>query len=729
MPISLAPVLGLCLAVLLLIGCTSTPPAPPRAKTVPMQLTLGGQPVTDEYWWLRNKSDPEVIRYLKAENAYTDAVMKPTQALQQRLYDEMLARIQETDESVPYREGEWWYSHRTEKGKQYGIFVRRRGSPDAQAQVLNDVNALAAGHPFFDYAAGAVSDDGNLLAYSTDTTGSRQFVLRVKDLRDGHLLPDEVRLVDEIAWGSDNKTLYYVKEDEANKRSYRLYRHVLGSPVERDELLYEEKDELFSISLHRTRDKKYLIANSGSMTASEVRVMPADGSAPLRLIEPRQADREYYLDHRNGRFYIRVNDTSRNFRIVTAPVGNPSRKNWSELLAARDDIVIQDIDCFAHHLVIGQRRDGLPQLAIAKLADGAGDPAAASKLEPKELTFDEPVYTVRLGENAEFDPPALRFSYTSLTTPRSTFDMDWASGKRTLLKREPVLGDFDPANYREQRLFATATDGTKIPISLVYRVDPHSPAATTARPSAPRPMLLEGYGSYGIPSDVWFASGRLSLLDRGVIYAVAHVRGGGEYGRAWYDAGRMKTKPNTFEDFIAAAQYLQANGYTTPGQLAIRGASAGGLLIGAVVNRRPDLFRAALAGVPWVDVLADMCDASIPLTTLEYIEWGNPNVPEERAVIASYCPYTNVRPQAYPQMLVRESLNDSEVQYWDAARWVAKLRAAKARAGGAGAGGESELLLKMDMDAGHHGASGRYSELHNAAFDDAWILTRLGVEK
>lgn len=696
-------------------GCA---PAPPMARVVPARVKLDGQAVVDDYWWLRDKSDPAVIAYLNAENAYADAMMKPTGPLQKQLYAEMLGRIREDDESVPYREGQWWYSQQTRKGKQYPIYVRRKGPAAGAAQVMIDVNELAAGHPFFDCIRGPVSDDGNLLAFSTDVTGNRQYVLQVKDLRTGAALPDAVPMVDSFEWGTDNATLYYVKEDEA-KRGYRLYRHALGPSVAGDALLYEETDELFSIDISRTRDKKYLLLTSQSKTTTDVRFMPADGSAPLKLIEPRRQDREYYVDHRNGRFFLRVNDTNRNFRIVTAPDSDPGAKNWSELVAARDDVVIQDLNVFAHHLVVQERRNGLPQLALSRLPDGQGDPATAGLLTPRELLFDEPDFDVALGGNPEFDPPALRFTYTSLTTPPRVYDLDPSTGVRTLLKEQPVGGNFQASNYKEERLFASAADGTRIPISLVYR---RSPATAPARP---RPLLLEGYGSYGIPSDAYFSSSRLSLLDRGMTFAIAHVRGGGEYGRAWYDAGRMQNKPNTFSDFIAVAQFLEAAGFTSPEHLAIEGGSAGGLLIGAVLNQRPRLFHAAIAYVPWVDVLADMCDPSIPETTLEYIEWGNPNIPAERALIASYCPYTNVRPQAYPAMLVRESVNDSQVQYWDAARWVARLRAAKKQAG---ASGNSELLLKMNMDAGHGGASGRYSQLRDDAFDDAWLLTRLGVD-
>jgi oligopeptidase B len=707
--------------VALLAGCAEA--APPLAKVVPAEVMLGSKKVVDDYWWLRDKSNPAVIEYLNAENAYTDAAMKPTEALQKKLYDEMSDRLPDESETVPYRAGDWWYS--TRHGLDYPVFLRRRGSPKADPEVIADVNKLAEGHKFFEYNEGAVSDDGNLLAFSTDTTGGRKYLMQVKDLRNGELLADVINMVDSFDWAADNKTIYYTKQNDA-KRPDRLYRHVLGTAADADALVYEEKDEQFVLQVNRTRDKKYLLLVIDSTTSSEVRVLDAARAAPPLLIEPRKPDQKYTVDHRGNRFYLRVNDTGPNFRIVSAPDSDPGSKHWSELVAVRNDVVLEDHDVFAHHLVLSERRNGISQIAVARLPDGDADPAEAGKLAPKELAFAEPDYSVAVTENFEFDSPALRFSYTSLTTPLCTFDLNLATGQRVLLKKDHIGGGFDPANYREERVFATARDGAKIPISLVYRLTQAAPGAPATRPAGPHAMLLYGYGSYGTSVDPDFQPTRLSLLDRGMIYGIAHVRGGGEFGRAWYDAGRMQNKPNTFSDFIACAEYLEKNGYTAPDKLAIQGASAGGLLIGAVVNQRPDLFKAAIAEVPWVDVLADMSDRSVPLTTLEYKEWGDPSDPGQRALIASYDPYSNVRPQAYPAMLVRESINDSQVQYWDAARWVAKLRAAKKQAGAAGS---AELLLKMDMDAGHSGPSGLDSEIHDDAFNDAWLLTRLGMEK
>jgi oligopeptidase B len=701
---------------------TSTTP-PPVAMVVPKTVDLGGQPVVDNYWWLRDKSNPDVLAYINAENAYSKAALDKIKPLSDKLFDEMDDRLPKENETVPYHYGNWWYS--TSHGDDYPIYQRRFGSPTAKPQVIADVNILAKGHKFFDFVLGPVSDNGNLLLFETDVTGNRQYVLQVKDLQTGKVLGDTIKLADSPQWLTDNKTFYYVKQDDA-KRDYRLYSHVVGTPVADDPLVYEEKDAQFGLTLLRTRDAKFLVLLCDSSTSSECRVLPADHVAEPTVVAPREADRKYDLDHRNGRFYIRVNDTSENFRVVTAPDTDPSPKNWKELVPARPEVAIDDIDAFAHNLVISERQNGLTQLAIAPLPAGDGDPAAAGEIVPKEIPFDEPDFTVAMGDNFEFDPPAVRFTYTSLTTPTRIIDYNFADGKQTLKKQDAVEGGFKSSDYHEERLWATAKDGTKIPISLVYRIWKDKGAPPSGKPMFPHAMFLEAYGSYGTSSDVYFSSERLSLLDRGMFYAVAHVRGGGEFGRKWYQGGRMQTKPNTFGDFIACAEFLENNGYTAPDRLAIYGASAGGLLIGAVVNQRPELFKAAIADVPWVDVLADMSDPSIPLTTLEYTEWGNPNKPQDRAMIASYDPYTNVRPQSYPAMLVRESLNDSQVQYWDATRWVAKLRAAKKQAGSAG---RSELLFVMDMDAGHGGASGQDASMHEDAVNDAWVLTRLGLER
>jgi oligopeptidase B len=701
-------------------GCAAQPPV---ARRQPTTVALGGKVFTDDYWWLRNKADPAVIQYLNAENAYTDKVLRPTQKLQKKLYAEEMGRYPDVNESVPYRIGDWWYSNRDAGDDDYPVHLRRKGSPTTQPEVMIDENLLAKGHAFFDFGAAEVSPDGNLLAYLTDVTGNRQYVLQVKDLRSGKTLADQIPLVDSFTWMGDNRTICYVKQDAA-KRAYRLYRHVLGTPTDSDPLLYEETDVTFSIAVDHTRDRKWITCTSAASTETEVRVLPCDVPAAPMLIEPRQADVEYYVDHRNGRFYIRTNAKSRNFCVMTAPDNAPLSGNWRELIAADPNVVISDFDLFAGDIVVAERQDGLPQLAIAPLPPGDNDPASGGEILPTRLKFEEPDYNVSLSDNHEFDPPAIRITYASLTTPYSEIDINLTDGSRKVLKQQFVGKDFSKANYEERRLFATADDGTKIPISIVYR----KTAASTTRPDAVPggPLLLTAYGSYESPEDVYFSRDQLSLLNRGVTCAIAHVRGGGEYGRPWYDGGRMKNKINTFTDFTAAARYLQHTGWTTPGKTAIEGASAGGLLIGAVVNREPELFRAAVADVPWVDVLADMSDPSIPLTTLEYTEWGNPNIPDQRDYIASYDPYLNVHPQHYPDLLVLESLNDSQVQYWDAARWVAKLRVAESKLSSKD---KPQLLLKMDMNSGHDGPSGQDAEMRQQALINAWVLDRLGVGK
>jgi len=664
-----------------------------------------GERRADEYFWLRGKDDPEVMAYLRAENAHTEAIMQPSAALVDTLYAEMLARIKEDDQTVPYRRGDHFYYSRTEQGKQYPILCRKRGSVDAPEEVTLDLNALAAGHPFFALGMGVVSDDGHLLAYTTDLTGFRQYTLSVKDLRTGALLPDRVEKVVSIAWAADDRTLFYVTEDAA-KRPYRLYRHVLGAAD--DDLVYEETDALFNLGVERTRSRRYLLATSASFTTTEVRYhAAAETGAPWTLILPREQDHEYHVEHWMGdgaeeRFYIRTNGGGRrNFRLVTAPVADPRPQNWIERIAHRDDVMLEDVEVFATHHVVHERDDGLSRLRVTTLADGAAH----------HIEFPEPAYEVSPDHNPEFAASSYRFRYQSLVTPPSVFDYAVAGRRSVLLKQMEVLGGYDPARYRVERVHATAADGARIPISLVRRAD--TPRDGTS------PLLLTGYGAYGISLPVMFSSSRLSLLDRGVAFAIAHIRGGGELGKRWHDDGRMLCKRNTFTDFIAAAEFLVKRGDTRPDRLVIEGGSAGGLLVGAVLNMRPDLFRAAVLRVPFVDVINTMLDETLPLTVGEFEEWGNPKILEQYEYIKSYCPYTNLAPGAYPAILVRTSLNDSQVMYWEPAKYVAKLRTLKTDA--------RPLLFKINLDAGHGGASGRYDHLREIAFDYAFILTQLGL--
>jgi oligopeptidase B len=674
---------------------------PPVAKKIPRVMTLHGDTRIDNYFWLREKTNPEVIRYLEAENAYTDAVMKPTLAFQETLYQEMVGRLKQTDQDAPYRRGDWWYYSRTERGQQYPIQCRKGGNLQAPEEVLLDLNELAKGEKFFSLGSFVVSDDQNLLAYTTDVTGFRVYNLFIKDLTTGKLLPDRITKVDDVVWAADNKTLFYVTEDAA-KRPYQLYRHGLGNP--KDELVYEEKDELYRLSARRSRDKAYLIATSASSNTTEVRYLPSDqAAAEPHLVLPREVEHQYFVEHRDGRFFIRTNKDATNYRLVTAQAADPRPRNWKELIPHRPDVLLEDVQVFAHHCVVGEREAGLQKRRVIDLKTD----------QVHNIEFPEPVYAVSPDINPEFQTARFRYRYQSLVTPDSVFEYDMDSRKSKLLKQTEVRGGYDPSRYTSERIFATAADGTRVPISLVYQKG--------TRRDGSHPLLLYGYGSYGASIRVTFHAARLSLLKRGVIYAMAHIRGGREMGESWYLQGKLMNKRNTFTDFLAAADYLVERKYTARDRLVIQGASAGGLLIGAVLNLRPDLCKAAVLEVPFVDVLNTMLDPSLPLTVQEYLEWGNPNVKEDYDYIKTYCPYTNITAKDYPAMLVRTSLNDSAVMYWEPAKYVAKMRATRTD--------HNILLLKVNMAAGHGGASGRYNALKETAFTYAFILNQMGVQK
>ena len=671
----------------------------PQALRAPRTTTLHGHALTDQYGWLRDKDDPRVRTYLEAENAYTRAVMQPTEAFQESLYQEMLARIKETDMGVPYRYGDFDYYSRTEAGRDYPIYCRRRRIEGAPEEIILEMNTLAEGHEFFSLGAFSVSPDANLLAYSTDVTGFREFTLQVKDLRSGALLPERIEKTRSVAWANDSATLFYVKEDAA-KRAWRLYRHRVGS--DQDDLVFEEGDVRFSLGVQRSRSRGWIFLGAHSATTSEVHCIPADEPATApRLIAARTPEHEYDVDHRGDLFYIVTNDRGRNFRLVTAPVADPRPQNWTEIIPHRDDVMLEDIDLFSRYSVIHEREGGFPRLRVVSFEIG----------ESHAVAFPEPAYSVFGTGNAEFDTDTFRFAYESLITPDSVFDYDMKTRSRKLLKQEEVLGGYDPARYNSELLYATAEDGTQLPISMVYRKD--------LRRSGPQPLLLTGYGAYGYASDVHFSSTRLSLLDRGLIFAIGHVRGGGEMGKRWHDQGRMLNKRNTFTDFVAVAERLIAAHYTASDRLVIEGGSAGGLLMGAVVNLRPELFKAVVAQVPFVDVINTMLDASLPLTTGEYEEWGNPQEREYFEYMLSYSPYDNIQAKAYPPMLVETSLNDSQVMYWEPVKYVAKLRATKTN--------DNPVLLKINMGAGHGGASGRYDYLRELAFTYMFILWQLGL--
>ncbi len=701
-------------------------PTPPIARKDRRSIPLHGHTLHDDYGWLRDKESPETLAYLDAENAYTHAVMEPAQPLIDKLYAEMLSHIQQTDVSVPYRDGRFEYYSRTVEGKQYPFYCRvpaqanaaTRPAPPVSGfpdeQILLDVNQLAEGQAFMSIGTSDITDDGNWLAYTTDNTGFRQYTLHVKHLLTGETQTGLAERVGTVTWAADGRTLFYSVEDEETKRPYQIFRRILQIDGERvkfsePELAWEDSDERFNVGVGRTRDGKYLIVESGSHTTSEQWYLAADDPAgSFRCIAPRIENIEYYADHREGLFFIRVNDMGRNFRLVTTPVAECGRENWREILPHREDVMLEDCDLFRQFYVAVERFHGLPRLRIHDLTTGvASNPAV------REISFPEPTYTATPGINREFDTTAYRYGYTSLVTPSSIFEYDTASGESRLLKQVEIPGGFDRSLYASERVFATASDGMQIPISIVYRRDSFR--------RGENPLYLYAYGSYGYSLPIGFSGNRLSLLDRGLVLAYAHIRGGGEMGKPWHDAGRMMLKRNTFTDFIAAAEHLVASGYGAHDRVAIEGGSAGGLLMGAVANMRPDLFRVVLSHVPFVDVMNTMLDASLPLTVAEYEEWGNPNEEAAFRYMLEYSPYDNLAAKEYPAMLVKTSLHDSQVMYWEPAKYVAKLRSLKTDG--------NLLLLHVNMQAGHGGASGRYDYLKEIAFDYAFLLWQLGVEK
>ncbi len=683
----------------------TTTPAPPVAKKVHTENHINGGTLVDDYRWLRDKANPEVAQYLNAENAYTDSVVKPTEALQQKLYDEMISHLKETDVNVPYKQGEYFYYSRWEKGKQYPIYCRKKGSLDAAESIVVDVNELAKGQSFMSLGGYEVSDDGNLLAYSTDNTGFRQYKLYVRDLRTGKDSAALAERVGSIAWANDNQTIFYTVEDEQTKRQYRMYRHSLSSTAPHDALVFEEADERFEVGVRKTRSGRYLLMESGSHTTSEFRYI--DAAKPVAkwmVIAERQQDVEYYVDNHGDEFYIRANDKGRNFRLVKAPVSAPFKENWKEIIPVRPDVMLSGMEVFEDFYVLAERENGLPELTVVSLASG----------EKKRIAYTEPVYAAFPQVNREFKTKLFRYSYQSLVTPASVFDYDVEKHSSTLLKQTEVPGGYDPSKYTSERVWATAQDGVKVPISVVYRKD-------LKKADGSNPLYVYAYGSYGFSLPVTFSATRLSLMDRGVVMAFAHIRGGGDMGKAWHDAGRMMNKMNTFTDFIACTEHLVAAKYGARDKVAIEGGSAGGLLMGAVTNLRPDLFKVVISHVPFVDVMNTMLDATLPLTVGEYEEWGNPNEKPAYDYMLKYSPYDNLKKGSYPVILVKTSFNDSQVMYWEPAKYVAKLRTLK--------DDKNVLVLKTNMAAGHGGASGRYDRYHEIAFDYAFMLTQLGVGK
>jgi oligopeptidase B len=686
-------------------------PTPPVAHNEHTETHLHGVVLIDDYAWLRDKENPETTAYLEAENAYAEAVLGPLDGLRDQLYQEMLSHIKQTDISVPFRDGDWWYYSRTEEGQQYGIHCRKSGSAagpdnDAPEQVILDGNEMAKGHAFFAIGSTDITDDGRWLAYTTDTTGFRQYTLHIKNLETGETLPGEVERVGSVVWAADNSTLFYSVEDEQQKRQFQLWRadgRQLGEGV----LVYQDDDERFNLGAGRTRDGKFIVMESASHITTECWFLPADDPrSEFTIVAPRQDDQEYSIDHRNGLWYIRTNDLGRNFRLVTAPVASPGRENWTERIPHRSDVMLEEIDLFAGFFVACEREDGLPRL---RLWSFSGNGPEASQVN--EIAFPEPAYSAHPHINRIFETTLFRYGYQSLVSPSSVYEYDLISGTSKLLKEVEVPGGFDRTLYASERVRATAPDGVQIPVSIVYRKDKREPGRN--------PLYVYGYGSYGYSLPLSFSSNRLSLLDRGMVLAYAHIRGGGDLGEPWHDAGKMLVKRNTFTDFIAAVEHLTAAGYGDPARVAIEGGSAGGLLMGAVVNMRPELFRAVVSHVPFVDVMNTMLDASLPLTVPEYEEWGDPNKREYFLYMLSYSPYENLRKMDYPAMLVKTSLHDSQVMYWEPAKYVAKLRTLKTD--------DNPLLLVTNMQAGHGGASGRYDYLKEIALDYAFLLRELGV--
>ncbi len=676
---------------------------PPTAAKRPHQISIHGDTWSDDYFWLREKKNPEVIHYLHEENNYTDHVMKPYERLAEKLDKEMVDRIFEDDQSAPVKSGDYYYYCKQKKGLQYEIYCRKSLSPRSAEHVILDLNEQARGKKYMRLADFEISPDHALLAFSTDTKGDELFTIRIKDLTTGKLLPDKIEgAYYSMAWSGDNRCIFYTKVDAA-LRPYRVWKHVIGTQESDDELVWEEKDERFTLGVSATKDHQYILVEIQSMVTGEVRFLNGNGEGKLHVVEPRRQDVEYDVVHRAGMFYIRVNDKGRNFRVVQVPVDHLGRRNWQELIPHSTEVCIEAVEEFQDHLALQTRENGLEQILIHNCKSGTNH----------KVRFPEPTYGVKIESNPEFASNILRFVYSSLITPASVFDYNMNTKRRELKKQERVRGGYNGEDYKTERIFATAPDGAKVPISLVYKKGIERDAQS--------PALLYAYGSYGYSRPAEFSSARLSLLDRGFIYALAHIRGGADMGEPWHDEGKLLKKKNTFNDFIACGEYLIKHKYTSASKLAIQGGSAGGLLMGAVVNMRPDLFNSVVAMVPFVDVISTMLDASLPLTVGEYEEWGDPNVKKFFKYMRSYSPYDNVSAKPYPNMLITAGLNDPRVQYWEPAKWVAKLRALNTS--------DNLLLLKTNMGGGHFGKSGRYEKYKEVAFEYAFMMRTVGLSR
>jgi oligopeptidase B len=681
---------------------------PPVAKKVPTVLKIHGYEITDNYAWLRDRNkekNPEIIKYLEAENAYTEAHMGAHKGFVDALYNEMLGRIKQTDLSVPIKVGEYWYFNKTEEGKQYPTYFRSKTRDGKDAELLLDQNEMAKGFKFFSIGAFEVSDDGNMLAFSTDTTGYRQYTLQFKDLRTGKMLPDKIERVTSTEWSPDGKYLFYAQEDPVSKRDDKVFRHAVGT-TGADDLVFEEKDVLFTTGIGRSRDKKMFFITSGAATMNEVRYLAADNpTGEWKVITPRRESHEYNATFNNGEFFITTNKDAENFKVVRAPANDPSESNWKDYIPHNPAVKMDGIMFFKDYAVVSEVENGLEYIKVMDLK---------TRRAPVRIETPESVYTMGASGNAEYDMPFVRYNYSSMITPNSTYEFNFQTRKSELIKQQEIPSGHDKSKYETTRVWATARDGVKVPISLVMKKG--------TKLDGKSPMLLYAYGSYGYSMTPGFSVASLSLVDRGMIYAIAHIRGGSELGERWRQDGRMFKKVNTFNDFVDSARWLIANKYTASDRLVIQGGSAGGLLMGAVVNQAPELFKAAIAQVPFVDVMNTMIDDTLPLTTGEWIEWGNPR-DDKKAwdYMYSYSPYDQVKAQKYPNMLIEVSLNDSQVPYWEGAKWAAKLREMKTD--------NNVILLKTNMGAGHGGSSGRYDRLKEVAFDYAYALSQVGITK
>ncbi len=692
-------------------------PGPPVAEKIPRKLVEHGDTRIDNYYWMRlsdaqkNAETPDeqtrkVLAYLHGESDYAEAMLKPVEQLRETLFQEITGRIKKNDESVPYLENGYYYYTRYEENREYPVYCRKKGSPEAPEEVMLNANELAAGHDFFQIGGWSVSPDNTILAFSMDTVGRRRYVILFKDLKTGNLLKDEVvNTTGSPVWANDNKTVFYTRKNKETLRAEEIRKHELGEPQDKDRRVYFEKDETFSTGIFKTKSRKYLMIYSSQTLSTEYRYLDAGHpEGTFRVIQPRKKNLEYHVDHFGNYFYIRTNaGGAKNFKLVRTPVTRTTLDNWREVIPYDPAVYLTGFEIFRNYLVLSERIKGLTQIRVIPWKD----PSKAYF-----IPFDEPTYVTRPSVNPEFNTDVLRFTYSSLVTPTSVYDFNMDTRERVLMKQDEVEGGYDPSQYEEKRLYALARDSVRVPLSLVYKKG--------LKPDGNNPVLIYGYGSYGYPMDPHFSSVRLSLLDRGFVYAIAHIRGGGDLGRQWYEDGKLLKKMNTFTDFIACSEYLVDRNYTNPGKLFAKGGSAGGLLMGAVANMSPGLYKGIIANVPFVDVVTTMLDETIPLTTFEYDEWGNPHIKKYYDYMMKYSPYDNVTPQAYPNMLVTTGYWDSQVQYWEPAKWVAKLRDMKTD--------NNMLLLHVNFDAGHGGVSGRFRRYRETAMEYAFILHLLGMD-